>query len=311
MRAHYWPASSGGWLGFVAPARVLLVGHEPDEAARDELWTALGTSKTAQDLLERLTSGGIASTPPFALLEFESGGVRAFVRGEVTVRGELPSGSSTASGAGVSTWAECLFSAPSRLAVTIEGSATLESPGRLSIQQGVTLVAALELEPGGPLAPPDLAGHDYLSDETQLRSISSVSEKTDTSPIVAELRARRRADAKRKAGLPTPVLVLPDGSLRPLTVPVIVGREPTVKAVDGKEIPVLVALPGMELSRSHALFEAVDDTVVVTDLRSQNGTIVVMPGKPPQRLRAGEPTVVVLGTIVDFGGGLALTVEER
>jgi hypothetical protein len=52
------------------------------------------------------------------------------------------------------------------------------------------------------------------------------------------------------------------------------------------------------------------DSVVVTDLHSRNGTLVVLPGKSPQKLRAGEPTVVIVGTVIDFGGGITLTVER-
>ena len=51
-------------------------------------------------------------------------------------------------------------------------------------------------------------------------------------------------------------------------------------------------------------------TVVVTDLHSRNGTHVVLPGKSPQKLRQGEPTTVIVGTVVDLGGGVTFTVSE-
>ncbi len=51
-------------------------------------------------------------------------------------------------------------------------------------------------------------------------------------------------------------------------------------------------------------------TVVVTDLHSRNGTQVVLPGKSPQRLREGEPTAVIVGTVIDLGGDVTLTVRE-
>jgi hypothetical protein len=43
--------------------------------------------------------------------------------------------------------------------------------------------------------------------------------------------------------------------------------------------------------------------VVVTDLRSTNGTVVTMPGRPALTLRQGESVVVVPGTVVDIGDG--------
>jgi hypothetical protein len=49
---------------------------------------------------------------------------------------------------------------------------------------------------------------------------------------------------------------------------------------------------------------------VVTDLHSKNGTSVLLPGKSAQKLRPGEPTSVIVGTVVDLGGGLTLTVDE-
>ena len=48
--------------------------------------------------------------------------------------------------------------------------------------------------------------------------------------------------------------------------------------------------------------------MVVTDLHSRNGTHVVAPGKAPVKLRAGEPTPVLAGTVVDLGGGWTLQV---
>ena len=49
--------------------------------------------------------------------------------------------------------------------------------------------------------------------------------------------------------------------------------------------------------------------MVVTDLHSRNGTMIVLPGASPQKLRSGEPTTVVLGTVIDLGSGATLTVE--
>jgi hypothetical protein len=49
-------------------------------------------------------------------------------------------------------------------------------------------------------------------------------------------------------------------------------------------------------------------TIVVTDLHSRNGTTVVQPGRPPVKLRGGEPTPVLVGTVVDLGGGFEITV---
>jgi len=141
---------------------------------------------------------------------------------------------------------------------------------------------------------------------------------------IAKLRAERKAKRAGRAApspaeaspaappAPTVVLTLPNGSRESLAQPVLVGRAPSVSQVSGGNIPRLVTVgtADQDISRTHARFVLEGGTVVVTDLHSRNGTMIVLPGKEPQKLRAGEPTAVIVGTVVDFGGGVTLTVEE-
>jgi hypothetical protein len=107
-------------------------------------------------------------------------------------------------------------------------------------------------------------------------------------------------------------LVLSTGTREPLTDTVIVGRAPSVSQVSSGRVPHLVTVPGdQDISRSHAQFTLEGDTVVVTDLHSRNGTSVVLPGKAPQLLRQGEPTAVLVNTVVDLGGGITVTVTDQ
>ncbi|WP_022886517.1 FHA domain-containing protein [Glaciibacter superstes] len=114
------------------------------------------------------------------------------------------------------------------------------------------------------------------------------------------------------AAAPTMYLLLPSGAREPLTQPILVGRSPSVTKVSGGQVPRLVSLGGadQDISRNHVQFQVEGDTVVVTDLHSRNGTLIVLPGKPPQKLRQGEPTSVIVGTVVDLGSGISLTVRE-
>ena len=139
---------------------------------------------------------------------------------------------------------------------------------------------------------------------------------------IAKLRAERKAKrASRSTGpaapaappAPTVVLTLPNGTRESLAQPVLVGRAPSVSQVSGGNIPRLVTVgtADQDISRTHARFVLEGGTVVVTDLHSRNGTMIVLPGKEPQKLRAGEPTAVIVGTVIDFGGGITLTVEEN
>jgi len=104
-------------------------------------------------------------------------------------------------------------------------------------------------------------------------------------------------------------LVLPGDRREPIVGELVIGRAPTARVVDGRT-PRLVELDGdPDVSRSHVRVALEGDTVVVTDLRSRNGTNVVLPGKPPQLLRADEPTPVIPGTVVDLGA-TQLRIEE-
>lgn len=104
-------------------------------------------------------------------------------------------------------------------------------------------------------------------------------------------------------------VVIGDSVFR-LDGPVVVGRRPTAPRVVRGAAPRLVSVPSPthEVSGSHVEFRQDGDVVVVTDLRSTNGTIVRSPARLPVKLRQGESTVAVPGTIVDLGDGNSLEI---
>ncbi|RUR03609.1 FHA domain-containing protein [Labedella endophytica] len=105
-------------------------------------------------------------------------------------------------------------------------------------------------------------------------------------------------------------LVLPSGVRQPLDAPVLLGRAPSVAGVPASALPHLVTLTGDDISRNHVRVAVEGGTVVVTDLHSSNGTLVVIPGRAPEKLRGGEPTPVIGGTLIDLGGGVTVRVQE-
>ncbi|WP_165788954.1 FHA domain-containing protein [Cryobacterium zongtaii] len=125
--------------------------------------------------------------------------------------------------------------------------------------------------------------------------------------------SRRRIAAEPAAVAPRLYLLLPSGVREPLSQPIRVGRAPSVSKISGGLVPKLVSLGGadQDVSRNHVHFTVEGDTVVVTDLHSRNGTLVVLPGKPAQKLRQGEPTAVIVGTVIDLGSGITLTVGQE
>lgn len=105
-------------------------------------------------------------------------------------------------------------------------------------------------------------------------------------------------------------IVLSTGDVVELTRPAIVGRNPKVEGRLPGEVPQTVRLDvGQALSRSHMMVRLEGWQVLVEDLGSANGTIVTLPGRPPQRLHAGEPILLEHGAHIDLGGEIFGTYE--
>lgn len=174
-----------------------------------------------------------------------------------------------------------------------------------ALESTVLEPAAPEPAPLVPAAPEPAAQPDLAGDHDGMTIVSS---------DIKRMRAQRTtpvALAVVEDQLPL-YLELSTGGREMLTgQPVLIGRAPTAHKVSGSSVPRLVIIPGdRDISRNHAQITVEGGTVVVTDLHSRNGTQVVMPGRPAQQLRQGEPTSVIVGTIVDLGGGVTLTVRE-
>lgn len=204
--------------------------------------------------------------------------------------------------------------------------------------------STVDLAPASPveLAPtPDGGGdsdYDYLFGATMYRSVADAAIRDDADEaepeggasavdgdhdgatvLVSSLprsRTRQHAASSESASAAPPqatvVVLLPNGAREVLDEPLVLGRAPSVAGVPGRQVPRLVTLAGgdHDISRSHLRVELEGDTVVVTDLNSKNGTRVTLPGGAPVRLRPGEPTPVIVGTVVDVGGVVELTVEN-
>ena len=91
----------------------------------------------------------------------------------------------------------------------------------------------------------------------------------------------------------------------PLDAPALIGRKPVSPRIAIGGVPRLVRVPspGHEVSSTHVELRQQGPAVIVTDLRSTNGTVVAIPGTSPQKLRQGESLVVSAGTVVDIGDG--------
>lgn len=225
--------------------------------------------------------------------------------------------------------------------------APASSPEPIDVDPGTTMAGLPDRDPAQLTveeSEPDAAGsYDFLFGDTIVRSVADaamlepdVNQETAASdPLagdhdghtvltsdIAKLRGSRKsrgtANAPPRPPTPPPapalVLVVSSTGMRePLEQPILVGRSPSVSRVSGGQIPRLITIVGtdQDISRNHVQVALEGGTVVVTDLHSRNGTAVLLPGKDSQKLRPGEPTAVIVGTVIDLGGGITLTVEEQ
>jgi len=90
-----------------------------------------------------------------------------------------------------------------------------------------------------------------------------------------------------------------------LDAAVYLGRAPTSPRIQNGVLPRLVKVPSArgEVSGTHLEIRQLGTSIIVTDLRSTNGTVVSVPGSAPRALRQGEAMVVSPGTLVDIGDG--------
>lgn len=93
-----------------------------------------------------------------------------------------------------------------------------------------------------------------------------------------------------------------------LSSPIFIGRAPDTQGDPGAQV-IKVPSPSTDISRSHLRVAPNDWQVEVTDLNSTNGSTITLPGQPPVRLEPGIPTSVPLGTSVDLGDGVQISVE--
>jgi|GEM_PF-1450564 len=100
-----------------------------------------------------------------------------------------------------------------------------------------------------------------------------------------------------------------NGTKHALGRPIVVGRLPRAPRTGRGAVELLVVpSPNGQVSSTHAMIEALGDVVVVTDLRSTNGTRVNNAGRPSVLLAPGDSLAVGAGAVIDVGDGNRLEV---
>ena len=283
-----WSFRAGQWYGVFGPRLVLAL--PPSQRPRvAELWELVDGGAGFEETLDALVKGGLSTLPGFVLASESSGLTRVLARGAVRVR--LTAGEEVVrvEGDAASVWTERGVPEVTRLRIDVEDGDRRAPEGALSSGL-VRLSGALH-----PPAPPPTVTPDH--------------DGRTRHPAVG--RAAHEVDPPRP---PVARLLFGDGSTVAVDRVVLVGRapDPARVAPGGAPHVVVVDSPRREISATHLEIRpgsgADHGAGVVTDLGSTNGTVVVQPDLPPQRLRPGVACLLVPGTVVDLGDGVRIRV---
>ena len=315
---------------------VVVVDAEPADVPALPL--ASGAAWIASLTVGEVATAPARSTPVPVPVEGSTAGTAAAPTTAPPASTASPASTGSTASTGAPTEATEATPAEVDIEATVSEATVSEAPTANPAETPTVAIDNLETSP---------EGYDYLFGDTMYRSVADAAvrddeEAPDAAPAdsdsdsdsgsdsggdhdgqtvltsdIAKLRGRRKPKAAAEIPPPAPAapvvsLVLADGSREPLSQPILVGRSPSVSQVSGGKMPKLITVGGadQDISRTHVRFALEGGTVVVTDLHSRNGTTIAMPGKDPQKLRAGEPTSVIVGTMVDLGGGVTFTVDE-
>lgn len=102
------------------------------------------------------------------------------------------------------------------------------------------------------------------------------------------------------------------GEVVPLDREVFIGRNPVPPRIQSGILPRLISVPSptSDVSRTHLSVRQLGGSVIVTDLRSTNGSRVEVPGTAPRALRQGDSMVVSVGTRIDIGDDNVIEVHR-
>ena len=194
----------------------------------------------------------------------------------------------------------------------------------------------VQYEVAGPAQPVSTAAQEAVSDaaaesvgSTEPTSEPSLDESIQDSAILAVLCQRGHANppnstdcrvcsspVARKvpqfvAGPVLAVLRASDGSSAEVDRPVLIGRAPSGDRSSSRSPRLMtVPSPNHDISRTHLEVAPDDWQIVVTDLNSTNGTVLVRPGSVDrQQLAPGDPVHVQLGSVLELGDGVSVLID--
>lgn len=168
--------------------------------------------------------------------------------------------------------------------------------------------------PGAPQGPGAAPGNRQSTD-TGPTVLARTCPQSHLNPPTA---AACRTCGSEISGEPRPVqrpclgiLRLSTGQTYELDRNIIIGRQPSASRVAGAALPRMVQVPSDsgDISRSHAEVRLEGWHVMLKDLFSTNGTVLIREGALPRRLAQGEAAILLDGDIAELGDGVTLRFE--
>jgi hypothetical protein len=184
-------------------------------------------------------------------------------------------------------------------------------------------------QPGVLAAPQPVSDSTENADAAGPASGSSSAETAQDSAILAVICQQGHANppsstscrvcrspltSQARQFVPGPVLAVlraSDGSTAEVDRTVLIGRAPS-RDRSSSRAPRLMTVPSPnhDISRTHLEVAPEEWQIVVTDLNSTNGTVLVRPGAVDrQQLAPGEPVHVQLGTVMELGDGVSVLID--
>lgn len=185
-----------------------------------------------------------------------------------------------------------------------EGTHTTIQPSDKQPSGGGVEAIEVDDHDGSTVHRPDVASHlRHGTSDTVLAASCASGHLTPADSSVCRV-CRQPVAPQEPRRVPRPPLGglrLPTGEVVPLDRGVVLGRKPA-PLEDSTDWPHLVHLPSDHtfVSRMHLHIELDGWNVLARDLDSRGGTILTMPGRDPERMRAHEAYVLEPGCSLDL-----------
>ena len=289
-----WSYRGGDWFGIFGANAV--VALPPSEKARvAALWELVDEGADFDETLDAVISPGLRGLPGFLLLSRKGDQTRVVLRGEVAARFSTGGEVVHVGGDPEATWVERTLAGVSGIHLEVSDES---APGDLALSGGLVRIASAEWAADVPDS-----DHDGLTRSgapAPHRTLPGLPGQPPAPPV---------------SGLPVTRLVFSSGEAVDVDRAVLVGRAPDVREGAEEETRLVrVPSPHHEISSTHLEVRpgsgAYHGAAVVTDLGSTNGTILLLPGLPPEDLKAGIAAQLVPGAVIDLGDGATIWVID-